>query len=529
MEENSKPKKKEFVLQALLRVLFGHEMPEQETPPQQPAPENNFPKRTDVTVPAAITGPTAPPKPEKQESNEMMVWLGLKEKRSPGERIGSSGYKMLEEETAEEEAVKAFPARIASKHRMREKPQRMPAQKKPKGMKAGAWKKELEKRKTAWKAKLARERKRDSAPRKSLGKNAVIAQAKKKAEKVLGELERSQQTKAPKMETRQPEKAETQRAIGNALEGFSGPLAARPKPTAPKAVAFAGENEIPKMIEKPKIAPAPRAEMQPVDKAIAQLDEQSFYTREMMKNLEKEFYRQHITEKELRERMLDYRQQLHLQELRKKKLEEAKAKGVTEVAKESAVPGVTAGSVVGKTDWRQMIESKATGKVNEEKLSELESKMAELVEKNHISKKELEKDIASLDENKLLADFDKLINLMELEHQAKKMHEEPKQKVETIEPNRKEKAEAVKAIAIELQKHRIITEFDKIIDLVKQSGRMSQREIAKRLGMKKSNVSQWCQILEDGGMVTIDYPPLGDPVVFDKNYIAPAKGKRGGK
>ncbi len=184
--------------------------------------------------------------------------------------------------------------------------------------------------------------------------------------------------------------------------------------------------------------------------------------------------------------------------------------------------------------WSQLMESKSTGKANEGKLSELEKKMDSLLKHYEIPKHEVESKRNPVHESKLLSNAQKLLTLLELEKKANELggHGEetaPGELVETVEPTRKQKEADVKAIAIELKRHRIITEFDKIVELVSASGKISIGELARRLGMKKETAAEWCQVLEKNGMVSIEYPPFKDPIVHDIPSSADGKEKNGFK
>jgi predicted transcriptional regulator len=169
-----------------------------------------------------------------------------------------------------------------------------------------------------------------------------------------------------------------------------------------------------------------------------------------------------------------------------------------------------------RNDWRKLLESKSTGKSNEEKLAELEQKMDSMLDRYHPNLLKINpKPLKKINQAELFHTMGNLLNLFELEHRAKQFDEPKKEVVETVEPAGKPSREEIQAIAIELQKHRIITELDKIIELVKQRERVSMTELSKLLGMPRNAALERCELLEKNGLISIHYPPLGDPVAFD--------------
>jgi CBS domain-containing protein len=58
----------------------------------------------------------------------------------------------------------------------------------------------------------------------------------------------------------------------------------------------------------------------------------------------------------------------------------------------------------------------------------------------------------------------------------------------------------------------IETDIDKLLHEL-EAGPLTIQEIAKRINMNESQVEDWIKILEDHGLVKIDYPPIGKPIV----------------
>lgn len=62
----------------------------------------------------------------------------------------------------------------------------------------------------------------------------------------------------------------------------------------------------------------------------------------------------------------------------------------------------------------------------------------------------------------------------------------------------------------------IITDYDRIFELVKRRQSMKLDEIARVLALKEEQVAQELQTLEDNGLVEVKYPAFGEPLIVYK-------------
>ncbi len=62
----------------------------------------------------------------------------------------------------------------------------------------------------------------------------------------------------------------------------------------------------------------------------------------------------------------------------------------------------------------------------------------------------------------------------------------------------------------------IITDYDRILELVKTHHPVKLDEIARILTMKEEQVAQELQTLEDNGLVEVKYPAFGEPLIYYK-------------
>jgi len=62
----------------------------------------------------------------------------------------------------------------------------------------------------------------------------------------------------------------------------------------------------------------------------------------------------------------------------------------------------------------------------------------------------------------------------------------------------------------------IITDYDRILDLVKARHPIKLDEIARLLSLKEELIAQELQTLEDNGLVEVKYPAFGEPLIYFK-------------
>lgn len=308
------------------------------------------------------------------------------------------------------------------------------------------------------------------------------------------------------------------------------------------------------------------------------------YNSALMKRLEHEYFKRRINDSEFRQKMLDYREKQYLLQMKDTELKKQKknASNLSEkiggailiqqplsarpVQYVTAVPAAPSGEPAKKyiaveaaeqrprqatkiapeeaggayeqeiveqpfadrTVIDQIIEHKARGKIDEEKLKELESRVGHIAAQYNIPAKEIEREVSSLDTRTMLESFNRLVSLLELEHKAKIIPE--KQKAASLREIlqygiSKDLEKEVKGIAVELQKHRIVTDFDKIFSAITEKGKASIGNISKNLGIEKKRVMECAEILESNGLVTINYPAIGDANIQLKDYVQKAKTK----
>ncbi len=65
-------------------------------------------------------------------------------------------------------------------------------------------------------------------------------------------------------------------------------------------------------------------------------------------------------------------------------------------------------------------------------------------------------------------------------------------------------------------KSNVNTSLDQLLDMIMEKGSLKISDAAKRLKMKDKQVEEWGKILEEHGLIEIQYPALGKPVLKKK-------------
>ena len=60
----------------------------------------------------------------------------------------------------------------------------------------------------------------------------------------------------------------------------------------------------------------------------------------------------------------------------------------------------------------------------------------------------------------------------------------------------------------------IVTLYDQILEMVRESNGIALNALAKKTKTRESRLVEDLQTLEDSGLVEIRYPPLGEPRVY---------------
>jgi len=67
-------------------------------------------------------------------------------------------------------------------------------------------------------------------------------------------------------------------------------------------------------------------------------------------------------------------------------------------------------------------------------------------------------------------------------------------------------------------KDHISTKIDKMLDILEREGKKTFKELSDVLGIPENIVEDWSKVLEDHGLVEIEYTPIGSPSVKFKKH-----------
>jgi len=164
-----------------------------------------------------------------------------------------------------------------------------------------------------------------------------------------------------------------------------------------------------------------------------------------------------------------------------------------------------------------LIREKSTGIEQMEKIKEIKSKAAEIAKKLNMPQSKIEEEISH---KEILKDFDKLLNLIELEKKAKETIGSIKKTEELplVHVGLKEKKEEIKTILEEIKKHEIITKIDFLLSMVKHDGIVSGMKAAKEIGIPYKQVVQFAEMLEQEGLIKVKYPLIGSIKLIDPEF-----------
>ncbi len=167
---------------------------------------------------------------------------------------------------------------------------------------------------------------------------------------------------------------------------------------AAKAITIAAERIV-RTAPKPKIVISGNEDFLTTDQEIEK-------TKRLKKRLEIDFYKRRISLQDFQTKMLEYQSKLYELEEKKKILEKSKELG--KKPKEKVPASI-----------EKALEQKLEGRMNEEKILEIENYATELLKRYNIPKEEIEKEIKKSDMSTLLANLEKMVTITQLEMQAK--------------------------------------------------------------------------------------------------------------
>ena len=62
----------------------------------------------------------------------------------------------------------------------------------------------------------------------------------------------------------------------------------------------------------------------------------------------------------------------------------------------------------------------------------------------------------------------------------------------------------------------IVTDVDKLVDLVNKKGRITFADASRDLRVRGDKIERWAELLDEGGIIDIEYPITGEPILLKK-------------
>ncbi|MBU2476900.1 hypothetical protein KKG83_05505 [Candidatus Micrarchaeota archaeon] len=310
-----------------------------------------------------------------------------------------------------------------------------------------------------------------------------------------------------------------------------------------------------------------------------ELDFEIEKTKEKIKNLKTAFFHRQINEEDYKKKLFEYQEQQHSLEMDKKrpktksysgksyareepvvfgesglktvqeesiqyatkhtpKSKEKVSKALKEFSQEfSAKPYFSKErKTVNETVQETQREIKPLGiikrlapETNEKKVNEMESKLTELMQKSNIDKSQLRRELEFVSPKDLMKRFDKILDVIEKKYSSAETGKTEEEKdnifkeaeVATIKTQEKKEGKIK-----EIEENKIITDFDTVLNLVNQKGKISEKELAKELKLSPERIKECFAVLEKNELVKIEYPVFGGAKIVSKDYVEPKKEKK---
>lgn len=157
------------------------------------------------------------------------------------------------------------------------------------------------------------------------------------------------------------------------------------------------------------------------------------------------------------------------------------------------------------------------GNLSKKSLQKVEKKIEGLMKKYNIPASVISRSVNSLRGDRLVQDFQKLIELIE-----EKKEDSTSELIKPFDVSSSltsKKAEKIVGKEKEIKKIRIETAFDRLLNLVQMKGDVKLGEAASELGMSKREVQECAEILESNKLIKLVYPAIGSVRLVYPGYL----------
>src|SRR3989338_7711035 len=101
-------------------------------------------------------------------------------------------------------------------------------------------------------------------------------------------------------------------------------------------------------------------------------------------------------------------------------------------------------------------------------------------------------------------------------HPAKEKTQTESEGIDFRELSNLKKKEEIKSVMKDIERHRIVTDYDKILNYLRAHNKAKILEMANALHVERTQIMEHVKTLEDSGLIEIVYPPIGAPIVVYK-------------
>ncbi len=306
--------------------------------------------------------------------------------------------------------------------------------------------------------------------------------------------------------------------------------------------------------------------------------------RQKIKNLKSAFFHRQISEEDYKKKLFDYQEELNLLEMerqrpRAKLYSEKEAPAVKaikekKIAQDPELKTIQEESIeyatkhtpqskkkvtealkkfrkefksepyFGKKEAKKSEEPKETGNTKEDiqatgiirrlapdadnkKIEKMEKQLAGLMQKNSIDQTEIRRELEFVSEKELMKKFGDILENLEKKYGKKenKILKEKDTAFDEVAVQKKEK-KLPEGKLKEILEKKIVTDFDKLYLLVKEKGKINEKEAAKTLNLNSERIKQCYEVLEKNDLIDVEFPVFGGAQIFSKDYVEPKKEKK---
>ncbi|PIN98551.1 MAG: hypothetical protein COT90_03715 [Candidatus Diapherotrites archaeon CG10_big_fil_rev_8_21_14_0_10_31_34] len=168
--------------------------------------------------------------------------------------------------------------------------------------------------------------------------------------------------------------------------------------------------------------------------------------------------------------------------------------------------------------------------VDPKKTTEMENKLADLMQRKNIGETQIRRELEFVSAKELINKFDKILSSIEQKYEPKESQKIAEDtgfnETSVIIQKKTEKREGeIK----EIHAKKIVTDFDKLLKLIKEKGKVNEKDAARELGMSTERIKECYLVLEKNDLVKLNFPVFGGAQLISKEYIKPEKKKKAKK